>query len=56
MSDFPDTCIRGIAKKNQISVDEVTVLAALYMPDSRTAETREDGCQEISINWEDNEE
>ena len=56
MCDFPDNCIRGIAKRTQISIDRANVLAAVFMPNSKTAETREDGCQETSINWEDNEE
>lgn len=55
MPDFPENCIRGIRKKDQISQDGIP-LAALFNPYSKTTESRTDGGQETSINWEDNDE
>jgi|SRR5215211_419691 len=55
MFAFPENCIRGIKENKNISNDGTTVLAALFLPAARTAQTRDDGHTETSINWEDNE-
>ncbi|MGA7194143.1 MAG: hypothetical protein WBW94_10965 [Anaerolineales bacterium] len=55
MPDFPDYCIRGIKKKSHFHEDTDTASSALYMPDTRTPETRADRGSETSINWEDDD-
>jgi hypothetical protein len=51
MINFPETCLRGLRKLDW--VDENIIQTPAYVPDHRTAETRKDGGQETSINWED---
>jgi len=53
MTEFPDSCLRGLHKKDYLTVRGVS--AAAFEPDPRTAADREDGGQETSINWEDDE-
>jgi hypothetical protein len=48
---FPDNCIRGIRKKDFLTPEGIS--SAVYLPDERTAQNREDGGLETSINWED---
>ena len=55
MPDYPDNCIRGIRESKHINHDERRALGACFAPYAKTAEAREDGCQETSINWEDND-
>jgi hypothetical protein len=55
MPEYPDHCIRGIRKKDYWFEDTDTVSAALYEPDTRTKDDREDGGIETSINWEDDD-
>lgn len=53
MTDFPLAFIRGIPKLDNINKERNTVMAALFIPNSKTSQTRSDQGQEISINWED---
>lgn len=55
MNGFPDFGLRGVKKRKEI-VGDGLASASLFEPDSRTSEEREDGGEELSINWEDNEE
>ena len=52
MVDYPEYCLRGISKINDIT-QEGRVSANVFLPDERTALTRVDNCMETSINWED---
>lgn len=53
MSEFPATCLRGLRKADW--VEENIIQTAAFIPEKNTSATREDGGQETSINWEDNE-
>jgi hypothetical protein len=52
--NFPDTCLRGLRKPEWL--DENIIQTPAFVPDHRTAQTRVDGGQETSINWEDDEQ
>ena len=54
MINFPETCLRGLRKPDWI--DENVIQTPAFIPDHRTSETRADGGQETSINWEDDAE
>jgi len=49
---FPNNCIRGISTQSFI-LDDGTVGSSLF---SFQDTSRDDGCKDISINWEDNEQ
>jgi len=53
---YPDTFLRGISKGDLIIPETGGVTAELFLPNSKSAVAREDGCEDISINWEDNED
>jgi hypothetical protein len=56
MPDYPDHCIRGIREGKHFNPVEGRALSACFAPYEKTAEARDDGCQETSINWEDNDQ
>lgn len=56
MPDYPDHCIRGVRDGKQINPAEGRALSACFAPYEKTAEARDDGCQETSINWEDSDQ
>jgi hypothetical protein len=51
MSEYPATCLRGLRKADWI--EDNIIQTPAFLPDKRSSETREDGGQETSINWED---
>ncbi len=55
MNNFPEFCIRGIAKGSHINTDDNTIVFRDYLPDTRTSRNRIDGGSETSINWEDDD-
>jgi hypothetical protein len=55
MQEYPEFCIRGIRKLKEINQDD-TVALNVYLPYTKTSETRTDNGSETSINWEDKEE
>lgn len=48
------SCLRGLAKKDH-RTERPRVAPKAFLPDPRTARTREDGGEETSINWEDDD-
>lgn len=52
IGELPESCLRGLRKPKWI-VEERFVASEAFMPDPRTATTREDGGMETSVNWED---
>jgi len=54
MTDFPEFCIRGIRSPKHIS-PEGEIHGDAFLPDDRTAHTRDDNGKETSINWEDDD-
>lgn len=54
MIDFPASCLRGVHKQDFIT-PEGGVSSAVFHPDFRTAESRNDGGAETSVNWEDDD-
>lgn len=53
MNDLPDSCLRGIPKKDFLTPEGLSYHA--FKPDERTADSRQDKGQETSVNWEDDE-
>ncbi len=51
VDDLPSSCLRGLRLKNWIVGDLVATEA--FIPDPKTAEYRQDGGSETSVNWED---
>ena len=52
---FPENCLRGLRDKNCIIPGEGRVNTGAYIPPKKSAEGRDDGKSELSINWEDDE-
>ena len=50
--ELPATCLRGLRLAKWVLSDGIVDTAA-FVPDDRTAATREDGAFETSVNWED---
>lgn len=49
--DLPKSCLRALRKQDWVTGGRVALHA--FMPDDRTAKTRDDGGREVSVNWED---
>lgn len=54
-NNFPENFLRGVVVVKHIIPETGGVTFDLFMPDTRTATQRDDGGEEVSINWEDNE-
>ncbi len=52
---FPDHFIRGIVQKKHIIAETEGVTYELFLPNTKTAQLRDDGGEEVSINWEDHD-
>lgn len=52
MDNFPDYCLRGIFGRDDIT-DEGSVSAICFFPKLDSADRRDDGKSETSIDWED---
>ena len=52
-NNYPDFCFRGIRKQGWITLEK-RICGSAFAPDKRT--TNQDGFQETSINWEDNQD
>ncbi|MDA0842196.1 MAG: hypothetical protein O3B01_13660 [Planctomycetota bacterium] len=55
MADFPESCLRGLRKKDYLTLEGFVSVQA-FKPDTRTVTDRKDGGSETSINWEDNKD
>jgi hypothetical protein len=55
LNDLPTYCLRGLRKADWV-IDHAVVATEAFLPDPRTAKTRNDGGRETSVNWEDTPE
>ena len=52
LSTYPNSCLRALKKARWI-IEGKCVSADTFLPDTRTADRRDDDCCETSVNWED---
>lgn len=52
---LPNSLIRGVSEKKKLTSDGRYAAATLFYPDERTANERDDGGFEVSVNWEDDD-
>lgn len=53
VDNLPQTCLRGLKKADWVK--DGSILTPAFLPDQRTAEARADGGQEVSVDWEDDD-